>query len=136
MRTVCRSLFGFRVVLASFAVVLLLFPGPAAQAQGGPCSPPGTPPQCDGACPPGQACVEFPLGFCTCVETHGNACGLFAGPPQCWGECPPAFPVCVDNFGVCECTIPTLSEWGIIGMSLVMFGGVLFLRRRREADRA
>jgi M6 family metalloprotease-like protein len=31
--------------------------------------------------------------------------------------------------------VPTLSEWGIIAMSLVMFGGVLVLRRRR-AERA
>jgi len=28
-------------------------------------------------------------------------------------------------------SIPTLSEWGIIGMSLVMFGAVLVLRRRQ-----
>ena len=40
-------------------------------------------------------------------------------------------PICVDNLGICECAVPTLSEWGIIGMSLVMFGGVLVLRRRR-----
>jgi hypothetical protein len=31
--------------------------------------------------------------------------------------------------------VPTLSEWGIIIMSLVMFGGVMVVRRRHAAHR-
>jgi hypothetical protein len=33
----------------------------------------------------------------------------------------------------CECDlVPTLSEWGIMGMAMLMFGGVIYLRRRRQ----
>ena len=136
MRTLCRSLLGFRVVLLSLAAALLLLTPnlQGASHAGGPCAPPGTPPMCDGGClSPGEACM--PTGpFCECLQ-EPVPCGQAAGPPLCLGVCPPEAPLCVDNHGFCECVIPTLSEWGIIGMSLVMFGGVLFLRRRRF-DRA
>jgi len=129
MRTMCR-----RLILASLGVTLLLAPRlqGAAQAQV-PCGNPAAPaPQCDAYCPPGQACVDTG-GDCSCVPTAGP-CGVMAGPPQCWGDCPPSMPVCVDNAGVCTCVVPTLSEWGIIGMSIVMFGSLLYLRRRQEDD--
>ena len=129
MRTLCRSLFGFRVALLSLAAALLLAPGlqGAASAQYPPCNV-AAPPMCDGICPPGDSCQEQG-GLCVCRPAT-NLCGFEAPAPLCWGDCPPATPVCVNVGGTCECVIPTLSEWGIIGMSLVMFGGVLILRRR------
>lgn len=129
MRTSCRSLFGFRVVLLSLAAALLLAPGlqGAASAQYPPCNA-AVGPMCDGICPPGDSCVDMGA-FCGCLPA-APPCGALAGPPQCWGDCPPQAPVCVDVGGICECVIPTLSQLGIIGMSLVMFGGVLVLRRR------
>jgi len=131
MRTSCRSLFGFRVVLLSLAAALLLAPGfqEAVQAQTPPCAVSAAP-MCDGECPPSQACVVVGQ-VCACVEVQGEPCGLTAPWPQCWGACPP-LQACVDaGQGLCQCqVVPTLSEWGIIGMSLVMFGGVLVLRRR------
>ena len=36
--------------------------------------------------------------------------------------------------GICVCAVPTLSEWGIIGMAVVMFGGVVYMRRRRDEN--
>ena len=59
--------------------------------------------------------------------------GITAAPPLCLGECPP-LEICADLGGFCA-YVPTLSEWGILGTALVMFGGVLYLRRRR-AERA
>jgi len=132
MRTLCRSLFGFRVVLLSLAAALLLLaPGlqGAASAQYPPCNA-ALLPMCDGICPPGDGCADIGGDMCGCVP-DAPPCGLMAGPPMCYGDCPPHIPVCIFNGLDCECVIPTLSEWGIIGMSLVMFGGVLFLRRRR-----
>ena len=61
-------------------------------------------------------------------------CGFLTGPPLCLGECPP-LEICADLGGLCACVVPTLSEWDVIAMSLVMFCGVLYLRRRR-ANRA
>lgn len=131
MRTTWRSWSPAPFVAASLAALLLLAPGlgGTASAQFPPCNG-SLPPMCDGACPPGDACVDMG-GICNCVPVAGEPCGLVAGPPMCWGDCPPDKPVCVENGGICECAVPTLSEWGIIAMTLVMFAGVLHLRRRR-----
>ena len=53
--------------------------------------------------------------------------------PQCYGTCPPSEACFESSPGVCTCEIPTLSEWGIMGMALVMLGGVLYQRRRQTA---
>jgi hypothetical protein len=79
-----------------------------------------------------MACIDLG-GFCDCVPS-GGPCGVMAGPPLCYGDCPPATPICADMAGVCMCTIPTLSEWGIIGMSVAMLAAVLIVGRRREAQ--
>lgn len=111
-------------------IVLVALP---AHAQTPPCAASGAP-QCDGECGPTQACIDTGGGICGCVEVAGEACGLTAGPPECWGACPPA-QACVYAGGICECqVVPTLSEWGIIGMSLAMLGLILY--RRREFDGA
>jgi len=34
-------------------------------------------------------------------------------------------------FKIGGAAVPTLSEWGVIGMTVLMLGGVLYLRRRR-----
>ena len=91
-------------------------------------------PMCDGLCPPGAACTDMGA-FCGCALS-GDGCGDVIGPPLCGGVCPPMAPLCVDDMGGgCTCAIPTLSEWGMIGMSLVMFGGVLYQRRRQRSLR-
>jgi len=129
MRTTWRSCLPLPFVAASLATALLFAPGlrgtASAQIQ---CNAAAAP-QCDGACPPGTDCEEQ-SGVCVC-KPGPDPCGVDAGPPLCYGECPPLNPICADVGGTCACIIPTLSEWGIIGMSLVMFGGVLVLRRRR-----
>jgi hypothetical protein len=111
---------------------LLLAPGFRATvlAQTPPCGS-ATAPQCDGECPFREACEELAgLGVCYCLP-RSEPCGVVKGPPECWGECPLG-KACVDASGICECqVVPALSEWGIIAMLLVMFGGVLVLCRRR-----
>jgi hypothetical protein len=57
--------------------------------------------QCDGTCPPGQACRSIDL-VCMCATDVGP-CGAF-GAPLCWGECPPEAPVCRDFNGICGCS--------------------------------
>jgi len=130
-----------RNVLLALSVVaaLLLAPGFQAgvQAQPVPCGAAFLP-ECDGQCPSGETCMSDLMGSCHCVGgSIRKPCGGWAGPPECWGECPDSnLPICADVGGICGCVVPTLSEWGIIGMALVMFGGVLVLRRRRETGRA
>ncbi len=116
-----------KVIIPALGALLFLVPA-VGMAQ--PCNPPGSPPQCDGACPPGQECVEGLPGQCIC-ETSIALCGdgQFP-PPQCWGSCPPHAPICADIGGTCACVIPTLSQWGILAMALVMLGTVFMLRRR------
>jgi len=125
------------VFLALSVVAALLLPLQAQVARAQlPCASTSMP-QCDGLCPPGSFCMEDVFGDpanCIC-QTYPFVCGGQIGAPQCWGDCPPEMPICADLGGICECVIPTLSEWGIIAMSLVMFGGALVLRRRR-AQRA
>jgi hypothetical protein len=130
MGTTWYSRLGVPALLAVLALALVVASPARAQIS---CGDPSAPaPLCDGACPPGLSCVDTG-GLCGCVPTGGDPCGVVAGPPLCWGECPPG-ESCIDAVGVCTCMmIPTLSEWGIIGMSLVMFGGVVYLRRRHAA---
>ena len=122
-------------IMPSFLLVFLLLAAPPAYAV--PCGG-AAGPTCDGDCAPGTQCVDVgypgpPTGVCGCVPS-GGPCGLVEGPPLCYGECPPG-ESCFDK-GMpigCECdVVPTLSEWGIMGMSALMFGGVIFLRRRRR----
>lgn len=103
-----------------------------AGAQTPPCGS-ASAPMCDGECSAGLACVDnFGSGVCVCVPVSGQPCGVTRGAPECWGGCPPA-QACVDAGGVCECqVVPALSEWGILGMSLAMFGSVWLLRGRRS----
>lgn len=120
-----------------FAVAGLLVAALAfdAGAQTPPCGA-ASAPMCDGECLPHEACIDLG-GFCGCVDVGGEPCGLTLGAPMCWGACPPGT-ACVEPVpGICGCEIvPTLSEWGIIGMSLTMFGSVIYLRRRREGTRS
>ena len=134
MRTMCRASIGSYVRVALLVAASLLASGFQSEAQAQHACGTTAAPQCDGYCPgTGMACVDTG-GSCGCVPSGGVPCGVIAGPPQCWGECPSSLPICVDNAGVCTCAIPTLSEWGIIGMSMVMFGSVLYLRRRQEEN--
>lgn len=132
MKTTCRSSTGSYLPFAFVVAALLLILGFQSEAQAQQaCGPSIAAPQCDGYCPgAGLACVDTG-GSCECVPSGSVACGGIAGFPQCWGECPSGTPICVANAGSCACVVPTLSEWGIVAMSLVMFGGVLFLRRRQ-----
>jgi len=124
------------ILAVGVVVAVLLAPGfvVTVLSQTPPCGA-ATAPQCDGECPFREACLELAgLGVCYCLP-RSEPCGVLDGPPLCSGECP-LTTACVDLGGVCSCeVVPTLSEWGIIAMSLVMFGGVLVLRRRR-AERA
>jgi hypothetical protein len=127
-----------RPLLSIAAVlVLLLFPV-VVHAAGEPCAPPGSPPACDGVCPPGEECVQDTLGNplnCICEPTAGYACGDNPtwGVPMCWGYCPPPT-VCRVSGSDCVCEpIPTLSEWGIMIFSGLAFGTVLVKSRRRSA---
>jgi hypothetical protein len=104
----------------------LLASTPAFAACGG-----STPfPQCDDVCPLGLVCANSG-GGCGCVaptspcQDPGNP----DGPPVCYGSCPNQAQVCATLAGGCAC-IPTLSEWGVVVMSLLMFGSILWLRRR------
>ncbi len=124
--------FIFLPVLLLGALVLL--PGQASAAP--PCALADAP-TCGGECPPGEMCVDVdypgPPGgvLCECVPAP-MACGDVEGPPLCYGGCPPGL-ACVDMGPMCVCDpVPTLSEWGIMGMSVLMFGGVIYLRRRRQ----
>jgi hypothetical protein len=121
-----------RELIRSSLIAMLLVALLAGAGVAAPCGPGTLPPQCDGACPPDQMCANSG-GSCVC-QPAPFACqdpGNPSGPPLCWGECPPSAPICATLAGGCACVVPTLSEWGIIGMALVMFGGVLALRRRR-----
>jgi hypothetical protein len=135
MRTTWRSCLPYPFVAVALAAALVFAPGfqGAVQAQTPPCGL-STAPTCDGECLPNEACIDQG-GICKCVDVGGEPCGLTLGPPMCWGACPPG-QACVEQPpGMCNCQIvPTLSEWGIIGMSLLMFGGVL-VRRRRTTPR-
>ena len=113
---------------------LILLPGQVSAAP--PCVVADAP-TCGGECPPGDMCVDLaypgpPAGVaCECVPAPAF-CGDVEGPPLCYGDCPPPL-ACIDSGGGCVCDpVPTLSEWGIMGMSMLMLGGVLYLRRRRE----
>lgn len=132
MRTMCRPSIGSYLSVVVFLAATLVVFGFQGEAQAQHACGTTAAPQCDGYCPgTTQACVDTG-GSCACVPTAGP-CGTMAGSPQCWGDCPTSTPVCVDAAGVCTCVVPTLSEWGVIGMSIVMFGGVLFLRRRQTS---
>ena len=119
------------LLLVSVALAVLVVPRIAAAACGA-----GTPfPQCDDTCPPGQVCASLG-GGCGCVAPTA-ACsdpGNPNGPPVCYGSCPPSQPICATLAGGCAC-IPTLSEWGVIAMTLVMLGAVLLQRRGVGARR-
>ena len=118
------------VLLASFTVAIPVVPIAALAACGGSTAFP----QCDDTCPPGLVCADSG-GSCGCVALPGVPCGDPANPggpndaPACYGGCANPAKVCGTLAGGCAC-IPTLSEWGIMAMSLVMFGSVLWLRRR------
>ncbi len=118
--------------LAIFTFLAVGQPGTANAL--GPCTPPGAPPACNGGCPdPGDMCVPDGGTGCECLPSAFTPCGEYMAAPECLGECPP-LQICEDvGDSVCAC-IPTLSQWGIIGMSFVMLGSVLWLRRRRESD--
>lgn len=133
MNTTCRSSTGSYLMFVFVLAALLVIVGFRGEAQAQhACGASISAPQCDGYCPGGgQACVDTG-GSCGCVPSGSVPCGGIAGSPQCWGECPSGMPICADNAGSCACVVPTLSEWGIIAMSLVMFGGVLFLRRQES----
>jgi len=122
-----------RSVVISLASCVILFAAVPVLGAGGPCSPAGSPPQCDGECPPGEECVQDTLGNpanCIC-ESSIATCGDGQFPaPQCWGECPPATPICADVGGSCACVVPTLSQWGLMTMCLLMLGSVVYLRKR------
>jgi len=53
------------------------------------------PPNCDGACPPVQACIPGGDG-CLCLQFTPSTppCGALEGPPTCTGACPEEFPIC------------------------------------------
>ena len=118
---------------AAFAAMFLLAPGVSAQTPACGDHPTVNAPTCDGGCPPGQGCFQLALpgGPCGCSFSPGT-CG--DNTPFCNYDCGDPNLACVDSGGgACVCqVIPTLSEWGIMGMALVMLGGVLYQRRRRE----
>ncbi len=118
------------LLLSLVACALLLMPVAAnAQTCGS-----SSLPQCDGVCPLGLVCADAG-GACDCLPAGGfTPCedpGNPFGSPLCYGDCPPSTPICALGGSGCVC-VPTLSEWGIIGMAFVMLGGVLFLRKRRQ----
>jgi len=117
--------------LAAALACALLLPAAALAACGA-----GTPfPQCDDTCPLGMVCMNVG-GSCGCqVPTSScQAPGNPNGPPVCYGACPPSQPICATLAGGCAC-IPTLSEWGVIAMTLVMLGAVVLRRRAATAWR-
>ena len=136
MRTTLPSFRPF--LFLSIVLALLLMPRMQGVAYAVPCGGAASP-TCDGDCAPGTQCVDIgypgpPAGTCGCVPAP-DACGAVEGPPLCYGECPPG-ESCFDKGSPigCECdVVPTLSEWGIFGMSLAMLGMVLY--RRRELER-
>ena len=122
-----------RIRLTTLLALIVVAAGSMAPAVGmaDPCGLGTLRPQCDGACSEGQMCADNGVS-CVCQPTT-SACqdpGNPNGPPVCWGVCPPSRPICATLAGGCACEVPTLSEWGIIIMSLAMFGAVLHLRRR------
>ena len=123
-----------RIPLLIVSIVAVILVAPSAARAG--CGI-GTPfPLCDDTCPVGLVCADVG-GSCGCVVPT-DACQNPAnpnGPPVCYGSCPAAKPICATFAGGCSC-IPTLSEWGTIAMSVVMMGGVLWLRRARFASGA
>ena len=137
------SLSFFRSLAATGAVVTALLISPAgfqgdAEAQlFNPCNFGGTPPTCNGFCAnPNEVCrpnTVPPLDECNCGPSGGpgDACVL-ATPTACIGECAPLETCIYDGVAGCICAVPTLSEWGIIGMATLMLGGVLYHRRRRS----
>lgn len=119
------------LLLALFALAVLALPCSALAACGA-----ATPfPQCDDTCPLGLVCANQG-GACGCVAPT-SACsdpGNPDGPPVCYGSCPPSQPICATLAGGCAC-IPTLSEWGVIAMTMVMLGAVVLRRRGTTAPR-
>jgi hypothetical protein len=104
--------------------MILLAPSVAAAVCGG-----STPfPQCDDVCPVGQVCADV-AGVCGCkpAAVPCTAPGNPDGPPVCYGACPPSQPICATLAGGCAC-IPTLSEWGVMALSVLMLAGVLTRR--------
>lgn len=93
-------------------------------------------PQCDDTCPLGLVCTNV-AGSCGCqAPTSGcQAPGNPNGPPVCYGACPPSQPICATLVGGCAC-IPTLSEWGVVALGLLMFAGVMTRRRSTPARRS
>ncbi len=107
--------------------IALLMGAPAAHAQVVTCTDPGGFPVCNGLCPAGFACVNTGTA-CDCTKENLACEG--AGAPTCDGSCPDSH-ACQPFSSGCQCVlVPTLSEWGIISMSLLMLGGVMFMRRR------
>ncbi len=135
---VCRSFLRSYATIAVIAAALLLTPLgflATAHAQLN-CNFGGTAPECNGFCPnPNEVCRPNqvpPLDECNCGPSGGpgDACEL-ATPTACIGECAPLDTCFYDGAGACFCAVPTLSEWGIVGMALLMLGGVVYLRRRQ-----
>ena len=123
-----------RSLLFLLAVVPLLAPTVVRAQTCGPSTPF---PQCDGLCPPGLVCADA-SGLCDCLpEGSFLPCGDPGNPfgsPQCYGGCPPSMPICsATGGGNCICVVPTLSQWGILGMVLAMFCGVLRARSRLQS---
>jgi hypothetical protein len=107
------------------AVSLVLFAAPAEAACGV-----GTPfPQCDDVCPPGLVCANNG-GTCGCVAPTAPCQDPLNpnGPPVCYGSCPNPSQVCATLAGGCAC-IPTLGEWAVIGLSMLMLAAVLWRQR-------
>jgi hypothetical protein len=84
-------------VIPLILTAVLLMPAPVFAACGGSTSAP----QCDDACPAGQACVASGA-VCGCQPTT-LPCGALAGAPACSGSCPPSQPVCATLAAGCAC---------------------------------
>jgi len=118
----------FFLAAAALAWTLLL-PTAALAARGA-----GTPfPACDDTCPLGMVCANV-SGSCGC-QLPTSSCQALTnpnGPPACYGACPPSQPICATLAGGCAC-IPTLSEWGVIALALLMLASVLTRGRAAPA---
>lgn len=78
-------------------------------------------------CAGGGVCVDCVTDG-DCIESD-TSCGPTCASNVCSGtDCTASGETC--DAGVC--VVPTLSEWGTMGMSVLMLGGVLYLSRRRS----